>query len=110
MCVESSLGFFKEGGEDFTAPAHRGELDAIVRPCKRALGDGNFHGGIAGVLSGQLGHLLVHRNRVAVGRADLSSGQPDVDAVVVVAQAAGVVQSTDGSDGVPIFFERFQRA
>jgi hypothetical protein len=42
------------------------------------------------------GHLLVHGDGVAVRGAELSAGEPDGDAVVVVAEAARMMQPLMG--------------
>ena len=65
--------------------------------------------GIASVLRGDFGHLLIHRDGVAFRRADLSAGQPDVDAVVVVPEASRMMQTADRSDDLAVLLQRLKR-
>ena len=62
------------------------------------------------MLAADLRHLLIHRDGVAMRRADLGAGQEDVDAVVVVPETAGMVQAADGRDHVAEFLQRLERA
>ena len=61
------------------------------------------------MLPGELSHLLVHRDRVAVRGAELASGQPDFDAVVVVAEGSGVVHPADRRDDLAVLLQRLER-
>jgi hypothetical protein len=61
------------------------------------------------VVRGNLRHLLIHGNGVAVRRAKFSSGQENIDAVVMMTDCSGVVQPADRCDNIAVFFERLQR-
>lgn len=83
---DAALWLLEHGGKDFTATAHGRQPDPVRRPGQGFLGDGHFKRRVAGVLRGDLGHLLVHGDRVFVRRAKLATRQPDIDAVVVMAE------------------------
>jgi hypothetical protein len=48
---------------------------------------------------------LVHRNGIAVSGSNFTSGQKDVNAVVVMTKAARVMKATDRGDGTAVFFQ-----
>ena len=102
------LRLFEQGGEDFAATAHRGEADAVGGPGEGFLVEGDLHRARPGVLGGELGHLLVDGDRIAVRGAEFAAGQPGVDALVVVAEAAGVIQAADRGDRLPMLLKRFE--
>lgn len=62
------------------------------------------------MLRGHLGDLLVHRNRVAFRWPNLSPGEPNVDAVVMMAEAAWMMQPADGRDHIAMFLQRLERS
>ena len=105
----AALRFFEEGCEDFTATTHRGQPHAVCCPSEGILRDGDLHRWVTGERRGHLGHLLVHGDGVAVGRAELSAGEPDVDAVVVVAERSWVMQPADGRDDCAVLLQWLQR-
>ena len=110
LSCDAALRFLEERREDLTATPHRGKLDTVCGPGERTLRQGNFHGRISRMLCGDFGHLLVHRDGVAFRRADLSAGQPDVDAVVVVAEASRMMQAADRSDDLAVLLQRLERS
>ena len=57
------------------------------------------------MLAGDFGHFLIHRDGITVGGPNFSSGQKDVNAVVMMAKAARVMKATDRSDGITVFFK-----
>ena len=61
------------------------------------------------MLSSDFGHLLVHRYGIAVRGSNFPSGQEDVNAVVMMAKAAGMMKAADRRDGVTMFLQRFER-
>ena len=88
---DAPFGFLEKGRENLATSALRRQLNAISGPGEGTLSQGDFHGGIARVLAADLRHLLIHRDGVAMRRADLGAGQEDVDTVVVVPQTSGMV-------------------
>ena len=60
-------------------------------------------------LRGDLGHLLVDGDGVAIRRAELSAGQPDRDAVVVMAERSRMMQAADRRDDLAMLFQRLER-
>ena len=106
----TAFRFFEEGGENFAAATHRRQAHTISGPGEGILRQGDLHRARAGVLGGDFGHLLVHRDGITVRRAKLAAGQPGADAVVVVAEAASVVQAADWGDGLTVLLERLERA
>ena len=98
--------FLEEGGEDLTATTHRGEPDPVRRPGEGILRDGDLHRRDPRVLRGDFSHLLVQGDGIAVRRAKLSAGQPNINAVVVVAEAARVMQTADGCDDTAVLLQR----
>ena len=56
-----------------------------------------------------LGHLLVHGDRVAGRGAHLAAGQPDVDAAVVVAEGSWVMQPADGRNNIAMLLQWLER-
>ena len=107
--LDAAFRFLEHGSKDFTAAAQSRELHAIRGPGQGPLGEGDLHGGVAGVLRGDLCHLLVHGNGIAVRGTELSSGQEDVNAVVMVAEGSRVMQSTDRRDDIAVLFQGLER-
>ena len=64
----------------------------------------------AGVRGGHLSHSLIDRNRVAVGRSEPAPSEPDLLAVVMVTEAAGVMQAADRRDDAAMLFQRLEGA
>ena len=85
-------------------------MDTVRSPGEGALSQGDFDGWVAGELAGDFGHLLIHRNGVAVGGTNFTTGQKDINAIVVMANTARVVKTTDGSDGTAVFFQWLEGA
>ena len=108
--LDAALRFLEHGREDFAATTQRRQLHAICGPGEGTLREGNLHRGVAGVLRGDFRHLLVHGNGVAIRGAELPAGQEDVDAIVMVTQGSGVVQSADGRDDIAVLLQRLERA
>ena len=106
----ASGGFTKQGVENLAASAQRRQVDAVGGPGERVLVDGDLHGGVAGVFAGDFGHLLIHGDGVAIRWAELAAGEPDLQAVVVVAEAARVVQAADRGDHFAELLQRLERA
>ena len=105
----ATFGCFEQRGEDLAATTHRRQPHAVRRPAERISGEGDFHRRIARVLSGNLGHLLVHGDRVLVRGPEFAAGQPHRNAVVVMAQGTGMIQPADRRDHFPMLFQRLQR-
>ena len=99
---------FKHRREDLTTTTHRRQPHAIRGPGERSPGEGDIHRGVTGVRCGDLSHLLVHGDRVAVRRAELAAGQPDGHAVVVMAEGSRVMQPADGRDHFAVFLQRLE--
>ena len=99
---------FKHRREDLTATTHRRQPHAIRRPGERSPREGDIHRGVTGVRGRDLCHLLVHGDGVAVRWAELPAGQPDGDAVVVVAEGSRVMQPADGSDDLAVLLQRLE--
>ena len=56
------------------------------------------------------GSLLIDGNRIAIlAAAHVTAGQPDIDTVVVVAEASRVMQSTDRSNDLAVLLEWLER-
>ena len=73
------------------------------------MGEGDLERARAGVLRGDFRDLLVDGDRIAVRGAEFAARQPGVDALVVVADAAGIVKTADRRDGMTMLLERFER-
>ena len=106
----AALGFFEEGGEDLAAAAHGRQAHAVRGPSQGVLREGDLHRADAGMLGGDFRHLLVDGDGVTVRGAELAAGQPSADAVMVVAKAAGVIETADRRDRLAVFLERLERA
>ena len=74
----------------------------------RTLSEGNLHGWVAGILPGDFGDLLIYGDGVAVSGTNFPPGQENINAVVVMTNASGVMQATDRRDGITVFFQRFE--
>ena len=107
---DTAFRCFEHGRENFTATTHRRELNAVCGPGERALSESNLHRRVASVLRGDSGHLLVHGDRIAGRRSNLSASQPEVNAVVMMAKASRMMQTTDGRDDLAVLFQRLKRS
>ncbi len=105
----AAVWFLEHFTEDHARVSLGRQHDAVGVPGERMALGGHLQGMKARVRSGLLGHQLVHRDRVAVRRSQLSSGEPDLGTVVVMTQAVRVVQTADRSDDVPKLLERLER-
>ena len=59
---------------------------------------------------GDFGHLLVDGDGVAIRGPELAAGQPGANAVVVMAEAARMMQAADRSDRLTMLLERLERS
>src|SRR5690348_6510761 len=61
------------------------------------------------MLRSDFGDLLVHGDGVAVRRAKFSAGQPNLLAVVVVAESSGVMHTADRRNHLAVLLQRHER-
>ncbi len=97
-------------GKDLSAAAAARQANAVGGPRKRLAFVGNLQRVKTRVRGGDLGHLLIDRNRVAIRRSQLAAGEPDFLAVVVVTQPARMMQAADWRDHVAMLLQRLERA
>ena len=105
----AAFRFFEQRREDLAATTHRGQPHAVGRPGEGILREGDLHRRVTRVLRGDLGHLLVHGDGVPIRRAELPAGQPDRDAVVVMAEGSRMMQTADRRDDLAVLLQRLER-
>ena len=100
--------FLEQRREDFTATTQRGKLDPIRSPREGALRKRDLHRGVSRMLRGNLRHLLIYGDRIAIRRAEFSTCQPDRNTVVVMADGSRMMQTADRRDDPAVLFQRLE--
>lgn len=107
---DPALGFLKELAENNARISLGGQSDAIRAACEGMSLVAEFEGRKSGERCRDLGHQLIDRDGVAFGGADLSAGQPNRAAVVVMAQTVRMIKPADRREVGAMAFERLERA
>ena len=108
LSISAAFGFFEQARKDLTAATQRGKADTVGGPGERSSREGNLQRWITSVLRSDLGDLLVDGDCVSFRRTNLSAGEPHIDAVMMMAQAARMMKSADRRNDVAMFLQRFE--